>query len=185
MDTLAPRTRTEIVSALDALAADGLGFWTDIDPDRFAARFGEAWSPAENIVHLVKATSPVAKAMSLPGPTLVTMFGAGRGESVSYRELRDRYLELLVGGVDAGKYAPDELQIPDDRVAWQQGLVASCRDAVRDLARVAERWEESDLDRYQIPHPLLGQLTVREMLLFTLYHHTHHKQNVARRMESS
>jgi hypothetical protein len=185
MDTFAPRTRTEIVSALDALAADGLDFWIDIDPDRFAARFGEAWSPAENIVHLVKATSPVAKAMSLPEPTLVTMFGAGRGESVSYRELRDRYLELLVGGVDAGKYAPDELQIPDDRVAWQQGLVASCRDAVRDLARVAERWEESDLDRYQILHPLLGQLTVREMLLFTLYHHTHHKQNVARRMEST
>jgi hypothetical protein len=173
------------VSALDALAAGGLGFWTGIDPDRFAARFGEAWSPAENVVHLIKATSPVAKAMSLPGPTLVTMFGAGRGESVSYEILRDRYLEMLVGGVDAGKYAPDELPIPEDRAAWQQGLVAECRGAVRELARVAERWDEADLDRFQMPHPLLGQLTVREMLLFTLYHHTHHRQNVARRMEST
>jgi hypothetical protein len=32
-----------------------------------------------------------------------------------------------------------------------------------------------------MPHPLLGKLTVREMLLFTLYHNLHHVQNVARR----
>jgi len=42
-------------------------------------------------------------------------------------------------------------------------------------------WPESDLDRCLLPHPLLGKLTVREMIFFTLYHNLHHVQNVQRR----
>ncbi len=42
-------------------------------------------------------------------------------------------------------------------------------------------WSETSLDRYRLPHPLLGRLTVREMLFFTLGHGLHHARNVARR----
>jgi hypothetical protein len=35
-------------------------------------------------------------------------------------------------------------------------------------------WSEDDLDNHRLPHPLLGKLTVREMLFFTLYHIQHH-----------
>lgn len=173
------------MSALQALAAEGLGFWNGIEPDRFGARFGEAWSPAENLRHLIKSTTPVTQALNLPGPALVAMFGLGKGASESYESLRDRYLSLLIGGVDAGKFAPEELAPPADHAAWQGELVSACRDAVLALAEAAGQWEESDLDGYQIPHPLLGNLTVREMLFFTLYHHSHHRQNVARRLDSA
>ena len=37
-----------------------------------------------------------------------------------------------------------------------------------------QRWPEPSLDRYQLLHPLLGRLTVREMLEFSVYHHAHH-----------
>ena len=43
------------------------------------------------------------------------------------------------------------------------------------------RWGERALDRFRLPHPALGQLTVREMLFFTLYHNLHHVLNVAAR----
>ncbi len=42
-------------------------------------------------------------------------------------------------------------------------------------------WSEAALDRYRLPHPLLGKLTVREMLFFTLYHNAHHLDQVAGR----
>jgi hypothetical protein len=184
MNTPDPYTQIEIVNALQALAGEGLSFWNGIDPDLFVARLGQAWSPAENVRHLIKATTPVTKALNLPGPTLITMFGSGGGKSESFDSLRDRYLSLLIGGVDAGKFAPDEHRPPADHAAWQSELIGECRDAVLALAEAAGRWAESDLDRYQIPHPLLGKLTVREMLFFTLYHHSHHKQNVARRLAS-
>src|SRR5688572_24858128 len=114
MNTPDPYTQTEIVNALQALAGEKLSFWDGIDPDLFVARFGEAWSPADNLRHLIKSTTPVTKALNLPGPTLVTMFGSGGGKSESFQSLRDRYLSLLTGGVDAGKFAPDELTPPAD-----------------------------------------------------------------------
>jgi hypothetical protein len=46
-------------------------------------------------------------------------------------------------------------------------------------------WREADLDRYLLPHPLLGKLTLREMLHFTLYHNYHHVQSVATRLRGA
>ncbi|MCB9182399.1 MAG: DinB family protein [Flavobacteriales bacterium] len=48
------------------------------------------------------------------------------------------------------------------------------------LCKRTSRWSESDLERYLLPHPLLGKLTLREMLYFTLYHVQHHQALVQR-----
>lgn len=182
MDTPEPHNRTEIVDALLSLADEGLDFWKHVPPERFAARFGEAWSPAENVRHLIKSTKPVAQALSMPRSELAAMFGTSAATSDSFAGVRERYQARLVGGADAGKFAPEAMSPPADPEAWQLELIGTCRDAVRALADAAGQWEEDDLDQYQIPHPLLGNLTVREMLFFTLYHHGHHRQNVAGRM---
>ncbi len=36
------------------------------------------------------------------------------------------------------------------------------------------KWNDRNPDRTLLPHPLLGKLTVREMLYFTIYHVEHH-----------
>jgi hypothetical protein len=53
------------------------------------------------------------------------------------------------------------------------------------LADVVGHWREEDLDRYRLPHPLLGKLTVREMLLFTVYHNYHHPRSLAARLSGA
>jgi hypothetical protein len=35
-------------------------------------------------------------------------------------------------------------------------------------------WKDADMDRYSLPHPLLGTITVREILFFTIYHSMRH-----------
>ena len=42
------------------------------------------------------------------------------------------------------------------------------------LLEQVEAWSESDLDTYVLPHPLLENLTSREMLFFTLCHNQRH-----------
>jgi len=44
----------------------------------------------------------------------------------------------------------------------------------QELVSVAEKWNEDELDQYQLPHPILGKLTIREMLYFTIYHNLRH-----------
>ena len=43
-----------------------------------------------------------------------------------------------------------------------------------ELLSAVEKWDETELDQYMLPHPILGKLTVREMLFFTIYHNLRH-----------
>jgi hypothetical protein len=45
---------------------------------------------------------------------------------------------------------------------------------LRKLESKISRYPEKKLDSLILPHPLLGKLTLREMLYFTNYHVIHH-----------
>ncbi len=45
---------------------------------------------------------------------------------------------------------------------------------MEDLISACEQWDETALDQYQVPHPVIGNLTVREMLFFTIHHNLRH-----------
>lgn len=175
------RTKEDIIKALHRLRDDGLNFWIDIAPEQFSAPLDEAWSPADNVRHLIKSTMPVTKALRFPRIILRVLFGAANEPSIAYDDLVGRYRDALARGGNAGRFAPRPLAAPDNAHARQQELVSRCRSTVAALANAAERWSERDLDRYRLPHPLLGKLTLREMLFFTLYHYSHHRENVIRR----
>jgi hypothetical protein len=46
---------------------------------------------------------------------------------------------------------------------------------VQKVCKALERFTEDDLERYILPHPLLGKITLREMMYFTAYHVEHHQ----------
>jgi len=41
------------------------------------------------------------------------------------------------------------------------------------IAKISN-WKDEDLDHFLLPHPLLGKITLREMLYFTDFHILHH-----------
>ena len=43
-----------------------------------------------------------------------------------------------------------------------------------DFLRFEDLIPEKELDQYMLPHPILGKVTYREMLYFTMYHVNHH-----------
>lgn len=177
-----PFAKREIVEALEVLATAGVDEWASIPPSVFFAPLGEAWSPAENVRHLIKSTDPVATALGLPRIALRAMFGTSKQESTTYSALVERYRTALAAGGTAGRFAPEPEAIPDNLDEEQGTLVERCRASVRSVASAADAWSEADLDARQLPHPLLGKLTVREMLFFTLYHHSHHWRIAASRL---
>ena len=58
-------------------------------------------------------------------------------------------------------------------------------ETLRGLTQGMERWTETQLDAHRMPHPLMGKLTVREMMLFTLLHNRHHVQVAERRLQET
>jgi len=168
--------------ALDALHEESVAYWARFDTAGFLAPLGVAWSPAENVRHLTKSMRAVTRGLRLPTFVVRLAFGGAPGSSRGYEEMRKRYLAALTPGVTAGGFAPEPRPAPDDPEAERQRIMDHHATAVRELGDAASRWTERQLDRCQLPHPLLGPITVREMLHFTLYHNRHHLDGVRRRV---
>jgi len=176
-------TRDDILRKLDTIRNESTVYWSAFDAPSFFAKLGDAWSPAENVRHLVKSIRPVTKALKMPRLVLWVMFGKSRRASIGFDELRERYQKLLDEGGKAGRFAPSPRE-EHDLQSRRAEILAQHEEVNRALHAAIARWPDAALDRYQLPHPLLGKLTVREMLYFTLYHQLHHINVVERRRNS-
>lgn len=174
-------TAGEIATALRALHADSVQYWSSVPTAAFLAPLGEAWSPADNVRHLTKSVRAVSAGLRLPRWVLWFAFRGARRPSRRYAEIREIYRARLARGASAGRFAPEAQRVIVDPVAERARIMERHAIAVEEMARLVTRWPEQALDRRQLPHPLLGILTVREMLFFTLYHNRHHVDGVRRR----
>lgn len=178
-----PSTREEIIAEIARLVAEVERIGAAFDTATFFAPQYEdgtaRWSPADQIRHLTRATYPLARAFFIPRFLLLLRFGVSFRHAQSYAELVRRYEKLLEGKPQAGRFAPAPDAAHDE--ARRAEIMARFRDAVSRLGAGAATWPERALDRYRLPHPLLGRLTAREMLWFTVFHTAHHGGQIARR----
>ena len=178
-----PSSREEIVAEIARLAGVVERIAGALDTATFFAPQQEdgtaRWSPAEQVRHLTRSTSPLTRAFLLPRVVLLLRFGITLRASQSYAQLVRRYEHLLESKPQAGRFAPSRDDAHDD--ARRAEIMARFRDAISRLCAGVETWPEGALDRYRLPHPLLGKLSAREMLWFTVFHTAHHGGQIARR----
>lgn len=166
--------KSELLSTLKDSNQRVVNWFTGIPANRFFQREGEVWSASDNLDHLIKSHKPIAKALKLPRLALQGMFGSANQPSRSYEAICQAYKDTLAaGGVASGRFLPDQ-QNPDDTEALKKDLLGQFSKTSAELVSVAETWDEDDLDRFLLPHPLIGKLTIREMLFFTIYHNLRH-----------
>lgn len=170
---------SEIVAALEQQERDSAAYWNAFGDAAFFQKIGSGWSPAETVRHLAKSTRAVAKALGYPKILLRLKFGRAKRASMSYDELVAAYRKKLDEGGQAGRFAPS----PGDKD--RTSITREFTSVQRELRTMIARWPEQKLDRIQLPHPLLGNLTVREMLMFTLYHQRHHMDVIKRKLAGS
>jgi hypothetical protein len=180
-----PSSKEDILAQLRALHQASTAFWNEFSTAEFFAPVGTGWSPAGNVRHLNKAVQPLARALRLPHFLPRILFGKPGKPSRTFGELRDSYLTTLSKGGGAGSFAPEPEVSLDKSETARSKLMTKREELSQSLLTAIERWSDGDLDRYQFPHPLLGKLTVREMLFFTLYHNYHHPQSVSRRLQTT
>lgn len=172
-------TRDQIVHQLEAAHEVGLEYFARYGDTAFFAPMGESWSPAEHVRHLTRSMAPLLPALRLPKVALRVMFGRPAGASMTLTALKEQYRAALDGGATAGRFTPPL----DERTGAvrRRAIEDAHSETVRGLTSSMQRWTDAELDAYQLPHPLLGRITVREMLLFTVLHNEHHVAVAERR----
>lgn len=136
------------------------------------------WSAAENVQHLIQSAQPFIRVLGRPASYFVEKWGQASYASRSYEVMVSTYQKALGGGVQAPSVFVPILEGNDT-----EELVKAFTSVYKELEKVFLVWSESDLENCLIPHPLLGPITLKEMMLFTVYHTEHHLQIMQRRGE--
>ncbi|HLF44797.1 MAG TPA: DinB family protein [Chitinophagaceae bacterium] len=138
--------------------------------EQFEATPGNKWSAGQNLDHLIRSIRPLQVAYSLPKIMLKIMFGRANRPSKTYEELVEKYnTRLSAGGRASGIFIPKTIVF-----SQKDRLIRKYNNQKQQLISKIRKQSEEDLDKYILPHPLLGKITLREMLFFTIYHNEHH-----------
>ena len=136
------------------------------------------WSAGEQLQHIYLSVRPVNLAMLIPKFILRFLFGKPH-QNRTYEELVVTYQKSLLNGGKAGsQFIPKNVSIGKRKI-----LTDDLATLINSLNEKIEGLSEQDLDKYILPHPLIGKISIREMLYFTIYHVQHHHQSVAENLK--
>lgn len=144
---------------------------TDAD---FSKSNNQKWTAGQQLEHIIKSVAPVNLAFALPAFALKMFFGKANRPSRTYDQLVERYQgKLKEGGRAPGRFVPASVSI-----SQRAALTSKLEKLVASLSARIEGFSDPQLDLLLLPHPLLGKLTLREMIYFTIYHAGHHEKQV-------
>lgn len=164
-------TAPQIAALLHESHRDFCKYISSLHEQQFLSHKEGKWSAGMQLEHIFRSVQPVRLAFELPKFMLRFIWGKSNREGRSYEALVAKYLQKLEqGGAASGRFIPKD-------VAYQNSvkLQKMVLNEIERLQKLITKFSESDLDTLVLPHPLLGKLTLREMLYFTNYHVKHHR----------
>lgn len=162
--------KPQIISALNEKVDAFNNFIAPLDKEHFEATPDNKWSAGQNLDHLIRSIKPLQLAYGLPKFALIILFGKTNRPSRTYDELVTKYkTRLAAGGKASGPFIPPKISFEK-----KDELIRKYTGQKHKLISKIEKQSEADLDTYILPHPLLGKVTLREMLYFTIHHNEHH-----------
>jgi len=181
-----PFTKAELLESFAAVHQEVATYFSSIALENFFHGPAGKWSPAENLLHLIKSVKSVTMVMKMPRWLLRLLFGKLQTASRRFAQIKETYQRALAnGGKASGRYIPSIHEVPSHPDQYRNNLAQKWNTTGESLIAILRNWKDENLDEYLLPHPILGKLTIREMLFFTLYHDLHHVNNMRKLLEKS
>ena len=134
------------------------------------------WTSGQQAFHLLQSIKPLNTALNLPKFILRFRFGKTNRDVRDYDTVVKRYHERLETS-DGATFAPSRnMQIPP--ASYKSYILDQLRIENKKLQYMTNKWKDKDLDAIVLPHPLMGKMPVRELLMWTAYHVEHHTKSL-------
>ena len=171
-------TQPEIKAALQSSFQENAQFVASISDEDFYKKKNEKWSIAENFDHLILSNKPLASGLK-KAKIFFRAFGTAKEASKKYTEIVAIYEEaLLTRNPTNNPYISKDIESTS-----REKYLSNWNMIGEKYQERLDQWTEKDLDKYRIPHPVLGKLTVREMMFFTINHNFHHLKIMKKYLE--
>jgi hypothetical protein len=121
----------------------------------------------------------LAQGFRLPKWLIKIIFGRSNRSGKTYDELINKYhLKLNDGGRASGRFIPKEVTSSE-----KNKIIDLLNSDLLSMTKNLKKFTETELDEIVLPHPLLGKITIREMMYFTIYHVEHHMNLTKRNID--
>ena len=169
-------TKQQIIQLLKEKHHAFLQYIQTLTDEEFLYAPENKWTAAQQLDHIYLSIKPLTQALSYPIFIPRLLFGKANRPSRTYEELVNRYNEkLLLGGKASAKFVP-----PTIWVNQKERLIKLIDASIKKMCTHIEKFSETVLNNLILPQPLLGKITIKEMLYFTIYHVEQHESFIKR-----
>lgn len=149
--------------------------WLEQQPDAFWTLGPEnKWTTGQQALHLLQSLVPLNNALSMPKFLLQLKFGKANRPSKAYDALVKRYQERLYEAKGKTFKGSQNMRVPplSDKLYILNRLQCEHKKLQYKTRRISDR----NLDILVLPHPLMGKMPVREIIMWTAHHVEHHTE---------
>lgn len=166
----------EIADLLEIKHQD-LFSWIENQPlDNWEKGPKEKWTTGQHILHLVNSLQLLNNALSYPKFILKYKFGTCNRPSRNYDAVAKRYQQKLMDNQDKAKIFNQKLEQPT--LNEREVLLTKFQIQQKKLQYKTKKIKNKNLDTLVIPHPLMGKMTIREIIMWTAHHTEHHTETL-------
>lgn len=147
--------------------------WLENQPDEFWTQGPEGkWTTGQQALHLLQSIKPLNDALSMPKFVLRFKFGKANRPVRNYDEIVKRYQERLLEAKGKTFKGSQNMKVPN--LEDKHYLLNRLQTESKKLQYKTKRINDKNLDTVILPHPLMGKMPVREIIMWTAHHIDHH-----------
>ncbi|OUR91084.1 hypothetical protein A9Q87_11455 [Flavobacteriales bacterium 34_180_T64] len=130
------------------------------------------WTSGQQALHLLQSIKPLNDALSVPKFILRFKFGKANRKVRKFDAIVKRYQEKLENTKGLTYKGSENMRIPtlNDKAYILNRLQVENKK----LQYKTKKWSDKNLDAIILPHPLMGKMPVRELIMWTAHHIEHH-----------
>ncbi|MTE25923.1 DinB family protein [Winogradskyella ouciana] len=153
--------------------------WLEQQPSEHWTQGPEGkWTQGQQALHLLQSIKPLNDALSLPKYVLRFKFGKANRPVRDYNAIVKRYQERLEDA--KGKTFKGSLNMKVPTIADKKYIFNRLQTESKKLQYKTKKISDKNLDTVILPHPLMGKMPVREIIMWTAYHVEHHTEILKR-----
>ncbi|WP_353778399.1 DinB family protein [Winogradskyella sp. 3972H.M.0a.05] len=146
------------------------------DVDQWESGPKGKWTTGQHALHLLQSIKPLNAAMSMPKFLLRYKFGKANRAVRPYDAVVKRYQERLEGAKGKTYKGSQNMKVP--RYKDKDYILTRLQVEQKKLQAKTMRYKDKDLDALILPHPLMGKMPVREVVMWSAYHVEHHTKTL-------
>lgn len=130
------------------------------------------WTTGQQALHLLQSIKPLNNALSMPKFLLRYKFGKANRPVRDYNAIVKRYQERLEDAKGKTFKGSENMKVPT--VSEKEYILNRLQTEQKKLQYKTNKISDKNLDTLILPHPLMGKMPIREIIMWTAYHVEHH-----------